>query len=157
MLKQTESLRHHWAASSLGERFEIVIATALYLVLMLVACFALVRLVGALVTAILGPLHLLDLQGIQLIFGMVMTVLIALEFAHSLLRNLTDHRTIIHVREVILIGMMAIVRKLIILDLAETSAQQVLGLSGAIVALGVAYHFIGRSQPTESSTIGGAN
>ena len=73
-----------------------------------------------------------------------MTVLIALEFGHSLLRNLRDHAAIIHAREVILIGMMAVVRKLIILDLGATSAMTLLGLAAAIVALGLAYHLIGR-------------
>lgn len=71
----------------------------------------------------------------QDIFGRIFTVIIALEFKRSLLVVTERRDTVVHVRAVILIAMLAIVRKLIILDLTETEALQVFGLAAAILAL----------------------
>lgn len=143
-------LREHWQVSTLAQKFEIAVTVILYCVIAGVAVFALARLGLALITIVTSPWNITDLQAIQLIFGMVMTVLIALEFGHSLLRNLKNHAAIIHAKEIILIGIMAIVRKLIILDLNKVSALMIMGLAAAIVALGCAYWLMdkpGRTTP----------
>jgi uncharacterized membrane protein (DUF373 family) len=48
----------------------------------------------------------------------------------------------VQVRTVILLALLAIVRKLIILDLATTDATQLFALAAAILALGVVYWLI---------------
>ena len=60
MTDQAPSLKQHWASSSLGQRFEIAITIALYVVLAVVAGFALFRLAAALITMMLGPLDITD-------------------------------------------------------------------------------------------------
>ena len=59
----------------------------------------------------------------QTVFGMIFTVIIALEFKRSLLIVVTErHNSIVQVRTVVLLAMLAMVRKLIILDLVTTDA-----------------------------------
>ena len=53
----------------------------------------------------------------QSLFGMMFTVIIALEFRRTLLVITERQQSIVHVRAVVLIAMLAIVRKLIIFDL----------------------------------------
>ena len=78
----------------------------------------------------------------QGVFGMIFTVIIALEFKRSLLVA-TDRRTgIVQVRTVILLAMLAIVRKLIILDLHSTDALQIFALGAAIFSLGAVYWLV---------------
>lgn len=72
----------------------------------------------------------------QAIFGMIFTVIIALEFKRSLLVVAERRRGIVQVRTVILIALLAIVRKLMIIDLTETDAQKIFALAVAVVALG---------------------
>jgi hypothetical protein len=76
------------------------------------------------------------------VFGMIFTVIIALEFEKSLLvigeRN--DH--VVQTRTVATIALLAICRKVIILDLAETDGLYILSLSVAILALGGVYWLI---------------
>ena len=54
------------------------------------------------------------------------------------------------VRAVILIAMLAIVRKLIILDLETTTALQLMSLAGAILSLGAVYWLVRDQDRRES-------
>ena len=78
----------------------------------------------------------------QGIFGMIFTVIIALELKRSLLVVAERRESIVQVRTVILLALLAIVRKLIILDLSSTNALQLFGLAAAILALGGVYWLI---------------
>ena len=71
-----------------------------------------------------------------------MTVLIALEFGNSILRHIREYSTIIQAREVILIGMMAVVRKVMIIDLSVVSPWQLAALGVVAVSLASAYWFM---------------
>jgi uncharacterized membrane protein (DUF373 family) len=73
---------------------------------------------------------------------MIMTVLIALEFKHSVLIMLKRHQNIVQARTVILIALLAVVRKLIILDLSEAPPLTTIGLAAATLALGTVYWLI---------------
>lgn len=70
---------------------------------------------------------------------MIMTLLIAMEFKHSILRVVAGQDSIIQVKTVILIAIMAISRKFIILDTKIISATEIAALSGALLALGSVY------------------
>ena len=54
------------------------------------------------------------------------------------------------VRAVILIAMLAIVRKLIILDIDTTAASQLLALAAAILSLGAVYWLVRDQDRRES-------
>jgi uncharacterized membrane protein (DUF373 family) len=48
----------------------------------------------------------------------------------------------VEVRAVILLAMLAIVRKVIILDIAATDSMQLFGLAAAVLALGAVYWLV---------------
>ena len=83
-----------------------------------------------------------DYTVFQTVFGMIFTVIIALEFKRSLLVLAERTDGVVQVRSVLLIALLAVVRKLIILDLAHTEALQLLALAAAILALGGAYWLV---------------
>lgn len=78
----------------------------------------------------------------QAIFGMIFTVIIALEFKRSLLVLAERRNSVVQVRTVVLIAILAVVRKLIILDLKETDPLQLLALAAAILALGCVFWLV---------------
>lgn len=78
----------------------------------------------------------------QALFGMILTVIIALEFKRSLLVIAERQQSIVQVRTVVLIALLAVVRKLIILDLSSTDASQLLALAATILALGGVYWLV---------------
>jgi uncharacterized membrane protein (DUF373 family) len=69
------------------------------------------------------------------VFGMILTVIIALEFKRSLLVSAEWQHSVVQVRTVMLIAMLAIVRKLLILDVGRAT-EELFALGVAIIALG---------------------
>jgi uncharacterized membrane protein (DUF373 family) len=81
---------------------------------------------------------------------MIFTVIIALEFKRSILVAAERRDGIVAVKVVILLAMLAVVRKLIILDFPETPAAKLFGLAAAILALGVVYWLV-RDQDAKAA------
>ncbi|MCS6855023.1 MAG: phosphate-starvation-inducible PsiE family protein [Elioraea sp.] len=138
------SLRDTWRALTLYEKFEqavILVLTAVIAVIIVSALWNLIlRVALSLVLAdVFDPT---DPVVFQTIFGAIFTVIIALEFKRSILVVAERRFGIVQVRAVILIAMLAIVRKLIILDLSNTEPWLVLALGTAILALGAVYWLV---------------
>src|SRR6267378_6311795 len=87
-------------------------------------------------------LDLTDLVAFQSVFGMIFTVIIALEFKRTLLLVTEQTDSVVQVRAVILIALLAIVRKLIILDISPGDAPQLLALAVATLSLGGVYWLV---------------
>jgi uncharacterized membrane protein (DUF373 family) len=78
---------------------------------------------------------------------MIMIVLIALEFNHTILGIAERGLSIVQVRAVVLIALMAVLRKFIVIEVAEADALLLLALSAATLALGGVYWAV-REQET---------
>nr|WP_246420390.1 phosphate-starvation-inducible PsiE family protein [Neoroseomonas alkaliterrae] len=78
----------------------------------------------------------------QTVFGAIFTVVIALEFKRSLLVVVERRFGIVQVRTVVMIAILAVVRKFVILDLSQTEAMKLLALGAAILALGIVYWLV---------------
>ena len=132
--------REQWRLLTLYERFEQVVAIVLSLVIAMVIALALVqlliRIVPLLVTGAIDPL---DHEVFQTLFGMVMTLLIAMEFKHSIIRVALRRSSVVQVKTVVLISLIALSRKFVILDTNATSASTIAALAGATLVLGVVY------------------
>lgn len=147
-----EAFRQRWQTLSLYERFEQAIALALsslIAVIIVVALWDLARKVVFL--ALNDMLDPLDHQVFQSIFGQILTVLIALEFKHSILKVIAAGKSIIQVKTVLLIALLALARKLIILDLNAYSASTIFSLAAVLLALGVTYWLV-RDQDTKAGS-----
>jgi uncharacterized membrane protein (DUF373 family) len=73
---------------------------------------------------------------------MIFTVLIALEFKRSLLVIAERRQNIVQVRTVLLIALLAVVRKLTILDLTGVDASELFALALTILSLGGVYWLV---------------
>jgi len=136
--------RAEWMLLTLYERFEQVVILILTGLISLVVVFAVWNLALKIFHAVLAPQGFdpTDYSVFQAIFGAIFTVIIALEFKRSLLVVAERKESIVQVRTVILIALLAIVRKLIILDLTSTDALQLFALAAAILALGAVYWLV---------------
>ena len=133
-----------WELLTLYQRFEhgvILLLTGLIAIVIVFAVWNLaLKVILSLILA--GTFDPTDHTVFQAVFGMIFTVIIALEFKRSLLVLAERADTVVQVRTVILIAMLAVVRKLIILDLTTTNAQQLFALAAAILALGSVYWLV---------------
>jgi uncharacterized membrane protein (DUF373 family) len=136
-------LRQQWVALSIYQRFETVVGIVLTLVIGAVIAVALYRLiVGVIELFVLESVNPLDHEVFQAVFGQIMTLLIALEFNHTLHHAVTGDRGIIHTRTVILIAVLALARKIIVSDLFEAPPVATVALATLMLALGVTYWLI---------------
>jgi uncharacterized membrane protein (DUF373 family) len=136
--------RRRWTTLTFYYKFEQVVV----LILTGVIAVVIVAAVWSLALKVLLELVLADQLDVanpaafQAVFGMVFTVIIALEFKRSLLVLAERGDTVVQVRTVILIAMLAVVRKLIILDLATADPRHLFALAAAILALGAVYWLV---------------
>ena len=138
-MKQISQMRQ-WPNLTIYQRFESLVALILTLLVTLVIAVALFRLtveiVGGLVVGALNPL---EHGAFQAIFGQILTVLIALEFNHTLRFVVAREQSIIQTKTVLLISLLAMARRFIILDLTAASSTELLGLAAVTLALGATY------------------
>ena len=139
-LRKWEAVKSEWAILSYYQRFESLVAFALTLVVVSIILVALYRLASEVIVGLLlGVLDPLDHRIFQSVFGEIMTLLIALEFNHTLQYVVKREQSIIQTKVVLLIALLAMARKFIILDLGAVSCEQLLGLAAITLALGVVY------------------
>ncbi|WP_306119163.1 MULTISPECIES: phosphate-starvation-inducible PsiE family protein [unclassified Roseitalea] len=133
-----------WWALPIYEKFEqavVYVLTALIAVVVIAAVWNLLTsVIGGLILA--GSFDPTDHRVFQSVFGMILTVIIALEFKRSILVVGERQFGIVQVRAVILIGLLAIVRKVIVLDLGEIDPSKLLALAAGSLALGIVYWLV---------------
>jgi uncharacterized membrane protein (DUF373 family) len=133
-------IRREWGVLTAYERFEAFVAFTLTIVVSMVILFALYRLLlSVLDELLLQALNPLEPAVFQHVFGGIMTLLIALEFNHTLQYVVTRDRGIIQAKAVILIALLAVVRRVIMVDLHEATPASVAALAGLVLCLGVTY------------------
>ncbi|HTS51812.1 MAG TPA: phosphate-starvation-inducible PsiE family protein [Burkholderiales bacterium] len=136
-------VRGEWSVLTYYQRFESLVALVLTLLVAVIIVVALCRLsfsvIASLVFDLLDPL---DQNVFQVIFGEIMTLLIALEFNHTLQYVVAREQSIIQTKVVLLIALLALARKFIILDLHDVGPGQLLGLAAITLALGIVYWFM---------------
>src|SRR6476620_4090020 len=122
--------RGEWMLLTFYARFEQVVILILTRLIAIVIVFAVWNLGLKIFHAVLSPQNFdpTDYSVFQAVFGAIFTVIIALEFKRSLLVVARRQQNIVQVRTVILIALLAIVRKVMILDLASTEALQLFAL-----------------------------
>lgn len=92
------------------------------------------------------PVGLLQISDILATFGAFMAVLIAIEIFVNITVYLQED--VIHIHIVMATALMAIARKIIVLDLKELTPPYLLGLAAVTVATGVTYWLVvGRPRP----------
>jgi uncharacterized membrane protein (DUF373 family) len=133
-----------WRRLSVYLKFEhavVLILTILISVVIVAAIWRLgIKILFGLVLS--DTFDLTDLAAFQNVFGMIFTVIIALEFKRTLLLVTERTESVVQVRAVILIALLAIVRKLIILDISPGDAPQLLALAVATLSLGGVYWLV---------------
>ena len=125
------------------QRIESLVALILTIIITFVIFVSLFRLSNDVIRwLLLDVLNPLEHKTFQSVFGQIMTVLIALEFNHTILYVVSREQSIIQIKTILLISILALARKFIILDLAEISAEQLIGLAAITLVLGSVYWLV---------------
>jgi len=134
------SFAERWREMTVYQRFESLVGAVLTVIVTCVVIVAVYRLaVGVLGGLVLGILDPLKPEVVQTVFGEIMTVLIALEFNHTLRYSVARDQSVIQTKTVLLIAILALSRRFILLDLSATNGVELFGLAALTVALGGTY------------------
>ncbi len=95
------------------------------------------------------PRFILTMNDILMTFGAFMVVLIAIEIFQNIILYLRDD--VIHVKIVLATALMAIARKVIILDYDELEPMYIFATGVVLVATGIAYWFVHKLPPKSQS------
>jgi uncharacterized membrane protein (DUF373 family) len=130
--------------------FEKLIVLALLIMMSLVVLLATVELGYILVKDILSPpIAFLDIQELLELFGLFLLVLIGIELLETVKAYLS--RGVIHSHVVFSVAIIAVGRKVIILDIYKIEARALIGIAAILIALAVGYFLVRRidTQRTE--------
>jgi uncharacterized membrane protein (DUF373 family) len=144
MTQNSEAAWARWQTFSAYQRFEqlvILILVGLIAVVVVAALWSLALkvLFGLILSGNFDPTDHVVFQGI---FGMIFTVIIALEFKRSLLVIAERQHSVVQVRAVILIALLAVLRKVILLDISHAEVAQLFALAAATLSLGGVYWLV---------------
>jgi len=144
MREELKAGQERWRRLTVYLKFEHAVVFVLTVLISVIIVSAIWKLaVKILLSLVLSDtFDLTDLAAFQSVFGMVFTVIIALEFKRTLVLVTERTESVVQVRAVILIALLAIVRKLIILDISPGDAPQLLALAVATLSLGGVYWLV---------------
>jgi uncharacterized membrane protein (DUF373 family) len=138
-------------AKQLLERTTSIIGFIIVLLLLAVAIYlTVIDIVGFFDLVKETDINELD-KGVVLDFiGAILLIIICLELVETVFSYSIDHK--IRVEVVLLVGITAIVREIIVLDVNKYGAEYVVALGGVIIAIAGAYYLIKRGQEIELRT-----
>jgi uncharacterized membrane protein (DUF373 family) len=127
------------------------IVLSLIAMMMLAVVLSTVELLIILVVELLKPpKYLLGIDNLFEIFGFFMMILIGLELLESIRTYLDDN--LLHVEVVLLVAMIAIARKVIILEIKDLQPLVLVGIASIIVALALGYYFVKKAIQSDGAS-----
>ena len=97
-----------------------------------------------------APYFFLSIDQLLEIFGLFMLVLIGIELLESIMKTyITQDQP--HYEVVLSVAIIAIARKVIILDVKQTDGLSLLGIAAIVVALPVGYYLMKKAQAHEKA------
>lgn len=126
------------------KKFERMIVTALVVMMGLTILLATIDLAWLIIKDVITPpVIILDINELLDIFGLFLLVLLGIELISTLKTYLTENE--VHVEVVFAVALIAIGRKVIILDVKELSSLSLIGIASIILSLSIGYFLVKRT------------
>jgi uncharacterized membrane protein (DUF373 family) len=125
--------------------FEKGVTVTLVVLMALVVLLATIELGWIIIKDVITPpVFLLEISELLDIFGLFLLVLIGVELLETIKAYIKEN--VVHIEVVLTVAMIAIARKVIILDVKELSPMTLLGIAAIILALAAAGHTFKRMR-----------
>jgi uncharacterized membrane protein (DUF373 family) len=134
-----EGLKRRWKDLAPYELFEQITSRIVMFFISIVIVYSLI-LMGIELSEQLGlGLTFIENESLRDVFGSILTILILIEFNHSIAVALSKKSGILQARPIVLITILVIARKVILIDFNTATFEQLIAISGMAVAFGVLY------------------
>jgi len=124
------------------EWFEQIILGIIVFIMSLVIIYSLVLATITLADDLVSGIGSMETSALKDTFGLILTVIILVEFNHSIVLAIRQRSGAIQVRIVVLITIIVLARKLVLLDYTTASVETLLGLGALALSLGGLYWLI---------------
>ena len=128
------------------EWFEQIVLGILVFIIILIIIYSLSLSIINVAYDFTSGLKFMETGALQDTFGHILTVIILVEFNHSIVLAIRQRSGAIQVRIVVLITIIVLARKLVLLDYAAASMETLLGLGGLALSLGGLYWLISNGE-----------
>ena len=132
-------LQRDWKQFLAYETFERVASRIVMFFISIIIVYSLILMAITLVNQFrLNPTYL-DTESLRDVFGSILTILILIEFNHSIALALSSRSGILQARTIVLIAILVIARKVILLDFAAPTFEQLVGIGAVALAFGLLF------------------
>lgn len=123
------------------ERFERIITIILILLMVVVVSLATLDLGWGIVQEVIKPPFIfIDVEKLLDIFGLFLLVLIGIELLDTIRAYLKEH--VVHEEVILAAALIAVARKVIVLDVKKTDPLIIFGIAAIILAVSAAYWIV---------------
>ncbi len=135
-------LQQDWKQFLSYETFERVASRIVMSFISIIIVYSIVLMAITLVEQFRFSSTYLDIESLRDVFGSILTILILIEFNHSIALALSTRSGILQARPIVLITILVIARKVILLDFATTTFEQMVGIAAVALAFGLLFWLI---------------
>ena len=148
MLKIAD-IKKEWNSLTAYGRFEQIASRVIMVLISLVIVYSLVLIAISLFKQLTLDSTFPDTTALKDVFGSILTVLILIEFNHSIAYAITRRSGVLQARYIVLITILVIARKVILLDFTTATFEKLIGIGAIALAFGGLYWLI--SAPTHDA------
>lgn len=124
-------------------RFERIITIALILLMSVVVTSATLDVGRRIIQELIKPPYIfIEVEELLDIFGLFLLVLIGVELLDTIRAYLTEH--VVHEEVILVAALIAVARKVIVLDVKNTDPLVIFGIAAIILAVSAAYWIVKR-------------
>jgi uncharacterized membrane protein (DUF373 family) len=137
-----KTLKRLWKEMTYYEQFEQIVSRIVMVLIAALIVYLLIFIAVDLFDEFKRGLALADVEALKDVFGSILTILILIEFNHSIALALSKRSGVLQARFIVLIAILVIARKVILLDFSTATFEQLIGISGIAIAFGLLYWLI---------------
>jgi uncharacterized membrane protein (DUF373 family) len=135
-------LQRDWKQSLSYEIFERIASRIVMLFIAIIIVYTLILMAMTLFDQIKFSPAYIDTDSLRDVFGSLLSILILIEFNHSIALAISRRSGILQARPIILITILVIARKVILLDFATATFEQMIGIGAIALAFGLLFWLI---------------
>lgn len=135
-------LQRDWKQLLTYEAFERVASRIVMIFIAIIIVYTLILMAMTLFDQIKFSPTYIDTESLKDVFGSILSILILIEFNHSIALAISRRSGVLQARPIVLITIMVIARKVILLDFANTTFEQLVGIGAVALAFGLLFWLI---------------
>lgn len=144
-------LQRDWKKFLSYELFERIASRIVMLFIAIIIVYTLVLMGMTLFDQIKFSPAYIDTESLKDVFGSILSILILIEFNHSIALAISKRSGVLQARPIVLITILVIARKVILLDFTTATFEQLVGIGAIALAFGLLFWLIS-ARPAKSES-----